>query len=158
MRLILLGTLRGLIIQPTRDIFSAKPLTTNLNFLRSESSMNKALTTPYVCFANAFIANAPQRYKKSVRINTLQAVSCIKLKFQSNYATIMTENIRQYVKSIMHDTGNRVNDDMKCVGKGLQHEYYIIHYLKTAETAFHALLHTEWFRKRCFCVQTQRSK
>ena len=44
-----LGTLRGLIIQPTRDIFSAMPLTTNLNFLRSESSMSKALMTPYVC-------------------------------------------------------------------------------------------------------------
>ena len=31
----------------------------------------------------------------------------------------MTENITQYVKSIVHDTRNRVNDDMKCVGKGL---------------------------------------
>ena len=38
----------------------------------------------------------------------------------------MTENIRQYVKSIVHDTRNRVNDGMKCVGKGLWHEelYY----------------------------------
>lgn len=49
LRFVLLGTLRGLIIQPTRDIFSAMPLTTNLNFLRSESSMSKALMTPYVC-------------------------------------------------------------------------------------------------------------
>ena len=31
-----LGTLRELIIQPTRDTFSAKPLTSILNFLRSE--------------------------------------------------------------------------------------------------------------------------
>lgn len=38
-------------------------------------------------FANAFIANALQRYKKSVRINTLWAVSCIKQAFLSNYAT-----------------------------------------------------------------------
>ena len=38
-------------------------------------------------FANAFIANALQRYKKSVRINTLWAVSCIKQTFLSNYAT-----------------------------------------------------------------------
>ena len=36
MRLILLGTLRGLIIQPTRDTFSAMSLITTLNFLRSE--------------------------------------------------------------------------------------------------------------------------
>lgn len=47
----------------------------------------------------------------------------------------MTENIRQYVKSIVHETRNRVNDDMKCVGKGLWHEDCIIHYRKTAETA-----------------------
>ena len=33
----------------------------------------------------------------------------------------------------MHDTRNRVNDDMKCVGKGLWHEDCIIHYRKTAE-------------------------
>ena len=51
----------------------------------------------------------------------------------------MTENIRQYVKNIVHDTRNRVNDDMKCVGKGLWHEDCIIHYRKTAETAFLAL-------------------
>ena len=38
----------------------------------------------------------------------------------SNYATIMTEYISQYVKTIVHDTRNRVNDDMKCVGKGLR--------------------------------------
>ena len=30
----------------------------------------------------------------------------------------MTENISQYVKSIVHDTRNRVNDGMKYVGKG----------------------------------------
>ena len=54
----------------------------------------------------------------------------------------MTENISQYVKSIVHDTRNRVNDGMKCVGKGLWHEDCIIHYRKTAETAFLALLHT----------------
>ena len=59
--------------------------------------------------------------------------------FQSNYATIMTENIRQYVKSIVHDTRNCVNEDMKCVGKGLWHEDCIIDYWKTAETAFLAL-------------------
>ena len=69
---------------------------------------------------------------------------------------VMTENIRQYVKSIVHDTRNRVNDDMKCVGKGLWYEDCIIHYRKTAETAFLALLHTEWCKKRCFCDQTQR--
>ena len=68
----------------------------------------------------------------------------------------MTENIRQYIKSIVHDTRNRVNDDMKCVGKGLWHEDCIIHYRKTAETAFLALLHTEWCKKRYFCVQIQR--
>ena len=34
----------------------------------------------------------------------------------------MTENISLYVKSIVHDTRNRVNDGMKCVGKGLWHE------------------------------------
>ena len=34
----------------------------------------------------------------------------------------MTENISQYVKAIVHDTRNRVNDGMKCVGKGLWHE------------------------------------
>ena len=60
----------------------------------------------------------------------------------------MTENISQYVKSIVHDTRNRVNDDMKCVGKGLWHEDCIIHYRKTAETAFLALLHTVWCKKR----------
>ena len=40
----------------------------------------------------------------------------------------MTENIRQYVKSIVYDTRNRVNDDMKCVGKGLWMKivYFII--------------------------------
>ena len=32
----------------------------------------------------------------------------------------MTEYISQYVKTIVHDTRNRVNDDMKCVGKGLR--------------------------------------
>ena len=32
----------------------------------------------------------------------------------------MTENIRQYVKTIVHDTRNRVNDGMKFVGKGLR--------------------------------------
>ena len=62
----------------------------------------------------------------------------------------MTENIRQHVKSIVHDTRNRVNDDIKCVGKGLWHEDCIIHYRKTAETAFLALLHTVWCKKRCF--------
>lgn len=74
----------------------------------------------------------------------------------SNYATMITESISQYVKSIVHDTRNRVNDGMKCVGKGLWHEDCIIHYRKTAETAFLALLHTEWCKKRCFCDQTQR--
>ena len=69
---------------------------------------------------------------------------------------IMTENFSQYVKTIVHDTRNRVNDGMKCVGKGLWHEDCIIHYRKTAETAFLALLHTVWCKKRCFCVQTQR--
>ena len=52
----------------------------------------------------------------------------------------MTENIRQHVKSIVHDTRNRVNDDMKCVGKGLWHEdcitlipqyYYKYNFLST---------------------------
>ena len=38
--------------------------------------MSKALTTPYVCFANALIANAPQSYKKSVRIYTFRTISC----------------------------------------------------------------------------------
>ena len=71
---------------------------------------------------------------------------------------VMTENIRQYVKSIVHDTRNRVNDDMKCVGKGLWYEDCIIRYRNTAETAFLALLHTEWRKKRCFCDQTQRSE
>ena len=70
----------------------------------------------------------------------------------------MTENISQYVKSIVHDTRNSVNDGMKCVGKGLWHEDCIIHYRKTAETAFLALLHTEWCKKRCFCDQTGASK
>ena len=70
----------------------------------------------------------------------------------------MTENIRQYVKSIVHDTRNSVNYGMKNVCKGLWHEDCIIHYWKTAETAFLALLHTEWCKKRCFCVQTQRSE
>ena len=68
----------------------------------------------------------------------------------------MTENIRQNVKSIMHDTRNSVSDGMKCVGKALWHEDCIIHYRKTAETAFLALLHTVWCKKRCFCDQTQR--
>lgn len=54
----------------------------------------------------------------------------------------MTENIRQHVKTIVHDTRNRVNDGMKCVGKGLWHEDCIIHNRKTTETAFLALLHT----------------
>ena len=31
----------------------------------------------------------------------------------------MTKYISQYVKTIVHDTRNRVNDGMKCVGKGL---------------------------------------
>ena len=74
----------------------------------------------------------------------------------------MTENISQYVKTIVHDTRNRVNDGMKCVGKALWHEdciiHCIIHYRKTAETAFLALLHTEWCKRRCFCDQTQRSE
>lgn len=56
----------------------------------------------------------------------------------------MTENIRQYVKSIVNDTRNRGNDGMKCVGNGLWHEDYIIHYRETAETAFLGLLHTVW--------------
>lgn len=54
----------------------------------------------------------------------------------------MTENISQYVKTIVHDTRNRVNDGMKCVGKGLWHEDCIIHYRKTAETK-------EQVRKQC---------
>ena len=58
-----------------------------------------------------------------------------KQNFQSNYATVITENIRQYVKSIVYDTRNRVSDDMECFGKGLWHEDCIIHYWKTAETA-----------------------
>ena len=68
------------------------------------------------------------------------------------------QNIRQHAKSIVHDTRNRVNDDMKCVGKGLWYEDCIIHYRNTAKTAFLALLHTEWCKKRCFCVQTQRNE
>lgn len=55
----------------------------------------------------------------------------------------MTENIRQYVNTIVHDTRHRVNDDIKCVGKGLWHEDCTNHYRNTAETAFLALLHTE---------------
>ena len=31
----------------------------------------------------------------------------------------MTESISQYVKTIVHDTRNHVNNDMKCVDKGL---------------------------------------
>ena len=58
----------------------------------------------------------------------------------------MTENIRQHVKSIVHDTRNRVNDDMKCVGKGLWHEDCIIHYRKTAKTAFLASYETLFLR------------
>lgn len=48
----------------------------------------------------------------------------------------MTENIRQYVKSIVHDIRNRVNDGMKCVGKGLWYEDCIIHYRKTEKQRF----------------------
>lgn len=48
----------------------------------------------------------------------------------------------------MHDTRNRVNDGMKCVGKGLWHEDCIIYYRKTAETAFLALLHTVYEQLR----------
>ncbi len=70
----------------------------------------------------------------------------------------MTENIRQHVKTIVHDTRNRVNDGMKCDGKGLWHEDCIIHNRKTTETAFLALLHTVWCKKRCFYVQTQRGE
>ena len=62
----------------------------------------------------------------------------------------MTENISQYIKTIVHDTRNRVNDGMKCVGKGLWHEDCIIHYRKTAETAFLALLHTELVQETLF--------
>ena len=40
--------------------------------------MNKALTTPYVCFANAFIANALQSYKKTIRIKTLFVIGFVK--------------------------------------------------------------------------------
>ena len=70
----------------------------------------------------------------------------------------MTENIIQHVKTIVYDTRNRVNDDVKCVGKGLWHEDCIIHYRKTAETVFLALLHTVCCKKRCSYVQTQRSE
>lgn len=70
----------------------------------------------------------------------------------------MAENIRQYDKSMARDTRNRVNDGMKCVGKGLWYEDCKIHYRNTAETAFLALLHTEWCKKRCFCDQVQRSE
>lgn len=70
----------------------------------------------------------------------------------------MTENISQYVKTIVHDTRNYVNDVMKCVGKGLWHEDCINYYRKTAETAFLALLHTVWCKKRCFCVLTGLSE
>ena len=62
----------------------------------------------------------------------------------------LSEDISQYVKTMVHDTRNRVNDGMKCVGKGLWHEE--IH----CETAFLALLHTGWCKKRCFCVQSPR--
>lgn len=48
----------------------------------------------------------------------------------------MAENIRQYDKSMAHDTRNHVNDGMKCVGKGLWHEDCKIHYRKTAETIY----------------------
>ena len=70
----------------------------------------------------------------------------------------MTENIRQCVKSIVHDTRNHVIAIKKFVRSGLWHEDYVIHYRKTAETAFLALLHTEWYKKRCFCDQVQRSE
>ena len=56
----------------------------------------------------------------------------------------MTENIRQYVKSIVHDTRNRVNDGMKCVGKGLWYEDCKIHYRKTAETIYLTQQKTEF--------------
>ncbi len=68
----------------------------------------------------------------------------------------MTENIRQYVKSIVHDTRNNVIAIKKFVRSGLWHEDCIIHYLKTEEIAFLALLHTELCKKRCFCDQAQR--
>ena len=55
----------------------------------------------------------------------------------------MAENIRQYDKSMARDTRNLVIAVKKCVGKGLWHEDCIIHYRKTAETAFLTLLHTE---------------
>ena len=35
--------------------------------------MSKALTTPYVCYTNAFIANALQKYVKYMRISYLLA-------------------------------------------------------------------------------------
>ena len=62
----------------------------------NEQSVDDALCM----FANAFIASAPQSYKKSLRINTLYAFSCIKQIFYFNYATIMTENISQHKHGI----------------------------------------------------------
>lgn len=70
----------------------------------------------------------------------------------------MNENYRQIVKSSVHEPGNYVITSMQNGKNGLWHDACIIPNRKTAETAFLAFLHTEWCRKRCFCVQTIRSK
>ena len=70
----------------------------------------------------------------------------------------MNENSRQIVKSSVHETGNTVITSMQNGKNGLWHDACIILMWKMLETAFLALLHMEWCRKRCFCVQTIRSK
>ncbi|OYP61847.1 hypothetical protein CIL02_04115 [Prevotella sp. P3-122] len=96
-------------------------------------------------FANAFIANAQQSYKKIIRIKTLFVIDFVKTEILVQLCHYNDQTISQYVKSIVHDTRNRVNDGMKCVGKGLWHKNCIIHYRKKAETAFLALLCSCWY-------------
>ena len=68
----------------------------------------------------------------------------------------MAECDWHYGNSCRFEARNGVINEPEMCTKELWHDDCIFPKRKMAETAFLALLHTEWCTKRCFCVLTER--
>ena len=86
----------------------------------------------------------------------LRASGGEKIWFLCYYAINMARYNWQTGNSDVRETRNSVINASEICAKELWHDDCIFPKRKMAETAFLALLHTEWCTKRCFCILTIR--
>ena len=96
--------------------------------------------------------------KKIWIFSMLRASGGEKIWFLCYYAIKMARYNWQTGNSDVRETRNSVINASEICAKELWHDDCIFPKRKMAETAFLALLHTEWCTKRCFCVLTIRSE